>query len=850
MKDTVPHFEALTGFEPYPWQIKCFSELMGGKVPRELTLPTGTGKTSLVLLYLIALAHGATLPRRCAYIVDRRAIVDQTAAQVRRWVASMERIEALANPLRRMAAFQRPGAAAVETGILRGGIADSGEWRLDPAKPAVVIGTVDIIGSRLLFSGYGDGRSRRALHAGLLGVDTAIILDESHLSPAFASTLRSIERLAEENCGPGFLVVAMSATPRESQGASLCEDDASHPQLGQRVRAAKSPAFHRVEKPADKRRKIIDLALSHQRGTVLIFLRSAKDAQLVQAQLSRELGVQGSERVGLLTGTLRGAERHALTETELWRFFADPEAEDENRHSVFLVATAAGEVGIDLDARHVVMDLAPLDSLIQRLGRVNRGGGRSDSRVDIVHVDKDTENKPDKTDWKNRYARACERTLSLLKGRESLSPGELLELPLEAIAECMTPSARPAPPDQDRIEMLAATSAGLDVPPVEVYLRGISDQPEYAETQILWRWDVTTLVSRGADAARDALSMQPPRAREALKLPSVAASRELAKLASSAGEFCCIRIAADGTVNELTVTAEQLPVRRTLGFSTLVLPAEIGGLSEAGFLDARRAGHAVKDLADDDQCVRFVEAEEDPSADRPEWFDDATVWRVPLRMDSDDEGEVTHWLIYARRRPGELALDSESDLSRLARSVQLLADHNRRVGAAARRIGEALGLDAELVSTLEIAGERHDVGKTRHVWQRAAGNSGSEPVAKSRRGHFRPALLGGYRHEFGSLALAKRELSRGPVTGDHELMLHLIAAHHGHARPGFPEPRQWDPELPLNVCEALSAACEERFFVLQKAYGPWGLAWLEALIKCADAWVSSGYDALEGRDEH
>ena len=44
---------------------------------------------------------------------------------------------------------------------LRGEFADNGAWRRDPSRPAIIVGTVDMIGSRLLFSGYGCGfRSR------------------------------------------------------------------------------------------------------------------------------------------------------------------------------------------------------------------------------------------------------------------------------------------------------------------------------------------------------------------------------------------------------------------------------------------------------------------------------------------------------------------------------------------------------------------------------------------------------------------------------------------------------------------------------------------------------------------
>ena len=79
------------------------------------------------------------------------------------------------------------------------------------------------------------------------------------------------------------------------------------------------------------------------------------------------------------------------------------------------------------------------------------------------------------------------------------------------------------------------------------------------------------------------------------------------------------------------------------------------------------------------------------------------------------------------------------------------------------------------------------------MWQLAAGiPPGGPPFAKSRRGRFRPGWLGGYRHEFASVADAERSLSED--TPHRDLILHLIAAHHGWARPGFPRPEQWDPE--------------------------------------------------------
>jgi CRISPR-associated endonuclease/helicase Cas3 len=250
------------------------------------------------------------------------------------------------------------------------------------------------------------------------------------------------------------------------------------------------------------------------------------------------------------------------------------------------------------------------------------------------------------------------------------------------------------------------------------------------------------------------------------------------------------------------------------------------------------SGHSVNDVGDSDERLRRIVSD---GPDLPAWVAKATTLRIPLH-DSDDEDAEPRWLLYALRRFDPTVADADSDITRLAVTPQTLDEHARRVGAAARCIATALGLPPELVDALETAGSWHDTGKGRRVWQRAAGvPATSEPLAKSREGRFAPRALGGYRHEFGSLADAERTLAPpGPL---HDLTLHLIAAHHGRARPGFPDPTQWDPDLPEDLAEDLAQRVAERFGRLQGTYGPWRLAWLEALVKAADAWVSANRDA-------
>ena len=90
-----------------------------------------------------------------------------------RWSKHSETLRAVAGALRKLGST---GSLPVAVSTLRGELADNEEWKADPARPAIIVGTIDMIGSKLLFSGYGDGRYRRSQHAGLIGQDSFIIV--------------------------------------------------------------------------------------------------------------------------------------------------------------------------------------------------------------------------------------------------------------------------------------------------------------------------------------------------------------------------------------------------------------------------------------------------------------------------------------------------------------------------------------------------------------------------------------------------------------------------------------------------------------------------------------------------
>ncbi len=81
-------FESLTGHAPYPWQESLFLRFLEHNFPSTVNLPTGTGKTSIMAIWLLALVAEASMPnvsrletpRRLVWIVDRRVVVDQATS--------------------------------------------------------------------------------------------------------------------------------------------------------------------------------------------------------------------------------------------------------------------------------------------------------------------------------------------------------------------------------------------------------------------------------------------------------------------------------------------------------------------------------------------------------------------------------------------------------------------------------------------------------------------------------------------------------------------------------------------------------------------------------------------------
>lgn len=837
-------FATLVGKSPFPWQRALYERFVANDFPTACDLPTGLGKTSVIAIWLLALASNAQLPRRLVYVVNRRTVVDQATSEAERMRTALMKPEALhiREALRALTAFPKESPLAIST--LRGQFADNAEWRRDPSRPAIVVGTVDMIGSRLLFSGYGCGFRTKPLHAGFLGQDALLVHDEAHLEPAFQSLVTSIVAEQQRSNEPRPLrVVALSATGRTEPDFTLTEEDLVHPEVKKRLHAKKGLQLH----PVDDRKNLPEMIAAKAaelEGKIVVFLSSVEHAEKCAQSLSKAK----KGRVAILTGTMRGAERDKLLQDPVFvRFLPRPvdgvEAVDG---TVFLVATSAGEVGIDFSADHVVTDLPPFDALAQRLGRVNRYG-EGDAEVHIYCENlrepppaNDDEQEEDEDEEKSaarkeKYEFARFFTKALLNdlpirddGRRDASPWALRMLPRDSRAQASTPSPDIPHVDDllfDRWSYTTIKDEFPGRPPVADWLHGKAEW-EPPRTTVAWRnevaWLTTELLS--PDTLDDLLEDYPLRARETLSDVTSRVRKHLQKIAErdESGTQCAWLIRNDrpATIVKLRDLIDTYDPKKnpTLDNATIVLAPDVGGLRKEGFLDgSAEFDPAIKyDLGSKDEERIACESDEAPQP--PDGL--RLVRSIRRVVEGDDV--LRWWHLYATPQR------ADDDGSLTSRKELLLDVHLRRTEAWANRIAERLALSESERKALVCAARAHDLGKRRRVWQRSIKRYTDPPLAK---GPMQPSQLGHYRHELGSL-------HDGDFSGlneyEKDLALHIVAAHHGRARPHFPLVESYDPELSDDVVAALVREVPLRFDRLQRRLGRWGLAWMESILRAAD----------------
>ncbi|MGH9477233.1 MAG: type I-G CRISPR-associated helicase/endonuclease Cas3g [Terriglobales bacterium] len=817
-------FRKLTDHEPLRWQRRLYERLERGEIPSACDLPTGTGKTSVIALWYLARAAGAPLPRRLVYVVDRRVVVDQAtdvAVQIK----------------------QNAGDEGLRISTLRGKQQDNREWLADPAAAAIIVGTVDMAGSRLLFSGYGVSRKMAPYHAGLLGADTLFVVDEAHLVPPFLHLLRAVAGEERRAPVPGVCVLPLSATGREREGDAfrLQPDDFEDAFVRDVVRAEKCVRLvlsGGAELAVELASQARALAKRFPDARIAVFCTGRKDAEKIHAQL-------GECKRALLTGARRVREREsARVELEELGFLGARQVRSE---PAFLIATAAGEVGIDLDADHMVCDIVAWERMVQRLGRVNRRGGEG-RQAEVVVVDQGERKLSKNPTEEERQDLDIYRTVKeLLLQVPNANPAALAELARHEpdwVARATTPE--PLRPALTRALLEAWSLTSLEEHPgrprVGPWLRGWVEEPQ--QTTVVWRKFLPP-----ARQAKRFFQEAPPQLSEGLETETWAAMEWLQERARGRTGDGPVAYALRGGEVEAYGPNEFAPggkwgeqLKEELAGAVLVVSADLGGLSDEGMLNGKNSAAAVSaDSAEPEEWAEkglarvSFRVRKDAEAPREgEWKE---CWRCVTRRDAD--GNPMEWLSVQKG----LGEDDGDDGAAEGRE-QLLADHVAAVERHAEAIAVATGLPQDLAGALRLAARLHDEGKGVPRWQRAFHAPDNQTWGKTR-GPIDFALLDHYRHEFGSLLEAQNCAAVGALAPElRDLVLHLIAAHHGWARPVVGT--SGCKRLPPSTLAGEARAAALRFARLQERWGAWGLAWLEALLRAADQAASREKDRKKG----
>ncbi len=907
-------FEALTGFKPMRWQQRLYDEhFTKGTLPLAVSVPTGLGKTAVMAIWLVALAKQmksgqVSLPRRLVYVVDRRAVVDQATQFAEDLRANLQK-KKVAGELRDALGLGEAEALPIST--LRGQFVDNRDWLQDPSHPAIVVGTVDMIGSRLLFEGYGVSRKMRPYHAGLLGVDTLVLLDEAHLVPPFEALLAEITestgryRPRNEELGvllPKLQLLPLSATGRRQTARQfmLEKKDFRNPDdaiVLQRLSAKKRLTLQelggsKLEDALAEQAWIVAQIQEHHDDEsanksfkpvrVIVYCNSRDVAEKTKAALDkkvRQTTIEG--RTELFVGARRVKERtDAEQRLKELGFLA---GSGEQTAPAFLVATSAGEVGVDLDADHMVCDLVAWERMVQRLGRVNRRGGEG-RQADIIVID-EGEPKPKKQaaptadeTTRIRIYRGVKQLFEMLRGDGdaaiNVSPESLRQL-----NECAgkdntlrqlindASSAAPLRPALNRALVDAWSMTSLPEhtgrPEVQPWLRGwVEEDPQ---TTVVWRKHLPVRAKPQVTKKEieDFFEAAPIHASETLETETWRVMKWLQARAETHipdGDIGMLLGMDVKLVQQLkrqdvppskgTSDSDKKGFQSLLSGKILVISANLCGLK-----DGLLSNGADKTPATADGDAPWMDADAatpvipfriiERGAESDEYNDD--VWRESLRFDLErsEDGEATHWFSIQKWRD-----TSNNENDRAEGRPQALDEHQCWTAERAETIGKRLGLPECYLTMLATAARLHDEGKRASNWQRAfrAERDAKKfkidgPLAKTR-GPITQAVLGGYRHEFGSLPYAKGNDSFKSLPGNlQDLALHLIAAHHGYARPLIAATGCED--APPSTLEERAREVALRFARLQKRWGPWGLAWWEALLRAADVQASRDNDNRE-----
>jgi CRISPR-associated endonuclease/helicase Cas3 len=902
-------YREVHGRNPFPWQARLAAQVLEDqRWPSNIGVPTGLGKTSTLDVAVWSLACSMarlgprrSLPTRIWYVVNRRLLVDEAHDHAMRLSRLLlEASESPASALGRVANALYAGQAVrwehgpLHVARLRGG-AESGFRPPDPGTPSIVLSTVPMFGSRLLFRGYGTSSGMRSVDAALAGTDSLVLLDEAHTARPLVSLLEQraelvpaeVEVLGGSRAAPQL--VNLSASGVLNPDFLLGDDDLAHPVVRERLTASKPVSLSAASSKelvgclaAEGVSVCAELLSVGVVPAVAVFVNTAARAPEIARQIERQVAVSELEtlrraEIRLLTGRFRSLDAATIRDELLSGegTLRSGRAVDGLANPVFVVATQTLEVGADLDFDGLVTQSAGVRALTQRFGRLNRLGQRPHAQGRIVHET----GKPLHAvygDEPNAVWERLEQSIPIDSDTRSVDLGPSVVAQVLGEPADQPPVSPQLLPNHVREWAKTSPPKQLWEAPVEPFFSGEEDA--LRSVSVAWRSVLPTSTEPGSAH----LLLRPPiSATETVEVP-IWEVRDLLGSGQSSSAFVI-----DDQGRLQSAVADDLNPG-----AIVVLPSGAGGYSSDRGWDPDVVGcvedvsvHAAGEFVLTSRRVYELEPEFAKlgigpdtvtalaaAADHYQSMWSGDVW-VSRSAETDLEliGLPTTGVVRFRRvRGGPVVaqfertsarstaprLQIEDELStevELDPSLAQLDRHLEVVGNTAGAIAKVLGLDPQVVAALELAGRLHDLGKADRRFQLLLGAT-SEVMAKSAGpGSGNPRLwpVGG-RHEAISVQFVDKWLSENPAPlGVHlDLVRHLVMSHHGWGRPFLPPVAG---ALPISARISIEGADveivsdlayadweqPERFGRLNTEFGPWGLALLEAILRQADHVESS-----------
>lgn len=690
-------------------------------------------------------------------------------------------------------------------------------WRMNPERDAVVIGTIDVLLSRALNRGYGTGRFAWPIDFGLLNSGTHWVFDETQLLGPALATGRQLQAMRARfgTVGPTGSTWMSATVDRRSLSTvdNPYRLDGDH-EVSLDDDDRTDAQLGRRLRGTRRVRRVTVAKSGRERSLADAALELHRPGTLTLVVVNRVRTAQAVYRALVESGSpvpsylVHGRFRPVERESLMAELLA-PSTSGASSSGRIVVATQVVEAGLDISAATLLTEAAPWPSIVQRAGRCNRDGSTADAVLAWTPV-----GGASAAPYLSQDVTAAELALDQLEGAE---------LTAEELASVDVDVSEPNQPVLRRSDLLGLFDTAPDISGNDVDIGPFIRDGDERDLYVGW-------LELRPDESPSATPPPPGLCRVPMTKDHVAFLNQQGWRIDYQS-----KTSKAGAWKRVSATAPLRPGE------IVVLPCTAGGYDPViGWTPSVRTPVTALALPEDG---------------------------IP-ELDNSEE---------------EYGADTRSRAGRWVPLKEHLEDVERAVRYLTSELKDVSGLDDSFIEAAAVAGRLHDIGKAHPVFQRSLMGCAEEddreqrelgiPWAKSgsskRLIHARPA----FRHELvsalallGDAGVALHGVERA------DLVVYLVAAHHGRVRLGIRSVQSLDNgkyvlgveegdvipavDVPGGQCPQTMVSLDvvrmgrnprtdqpswsERSLRLLDELGPFKLGFLEALVRVADWRASAG----------